>query len=339
MVHVLALPAPALPTHERWFVDSAPADWGFFLRPLPLALTVAVVVVTVVWRWVARRFDRPELPVLRGVGRLVPWVPRLLGVHLGVALLALAASGAFVTPTVDDLHSTGGSILLLLEATLGVWLITGFQQRPAAALTLALGPIMAAFTGPMALLECANIAAVAAFLVIAPAGANRHGATTLSDVQLRWALLALRAGVGVALIALAFTEKFTNPAMARETLEHYPALNVFSLVGLHVPTDVFIVIAGSIELLFGLLVLSGALPQVAVLVAMVPFNATLVLFGQTELVGHLPVYGVFLAMLAYGSNPSTAAAVRWLPRRSDVPLLTRQPVSAADRSQEAARTA
>ena len=338
MVHVLALPAPALPTHERWFVDSAPADWGFFLRPLPLALTVAVV-VTVVWRWVARRFDRPELPVLRGVGRLVPWVPRLLGVHLGVALLALAASGAFVTPTVDDLHSTSGSILLLLEATLGVWLITGFQQRPAAALTLALGPIMAAFTGPMALLECANIAAVAAFLVIAPGGANRHGATTLSDVQLRWALLALRAGVGVALIALAFTEKFTNPVMARETLEHYPALNVFSLVGLHVPTDVFIVIAGSIELLFGLLVLSGALPQVAVLVAMVPFNATLVLFGQTELVGHLPVYGVFLAMLAYGSNPSTAAAVRWLPRRSDVPLLTRQPVSAADRSQEAARTA
>jgi hypothetical protein len=321
MVPVLV---PALvPAHERWFVDSAPADWGFFLRPLPLALTLAVVVVTVVWRRVALRFDRPELPVLGGLGRLVPWVPRLLGVHLGVALLALAAAGAFVTPSVDDLHSTGGSILLLLEAALGVWLITGFQQRPAAALTLALGPIMAAFTGPMALLECANVAAVAAFLVIAPAGANRHGAAALSDVQLRWALFTLRAGVGIALVALAFTEKFTNPTMARETLEQYPALNVFSLVGLHVPTDTFIVIAGSIELLFGLLVLSGALPQVAVLVAMVPFNATLLLFGQTELVGHLPVYGVFLALLVFGSHPATAAAVRWLPRRSDLMLPAR----------------
>jgi hypothetical protein len=331
MVPVLALPALVLPAHERWFVDSAPADWGFFLRALPLALTVAVVVVTVVWRRVALRFDRPELPVLRGLGRLVPWVPRLLGVHLGVALLALAASGAFVTPAVDDLHSTGGSILLLLEAALGIWLITGFQQRPAAALTLALGPIMAAFTGPMALLECANIAAVAAFLVIAPAGADRHGATALSQTQLRWALLALRAGVGIALIALAFTEKFTNPTMARETLGQFPALNVFSLVGLHVPTDVFIVVAGSIELLFGLLVLSGALPQVAVLVAMVPFNATLILFGQTELVGHLPVYGVFLAMLAYGSNPETAAAVRWLPNRSDVVLPARRVPSVVQR--------
>jgi hypothetical protein len=323
------MPGVALPAHERWFVDSAPADWGFFLRPLPLALALAVVAVTVVWRRVALRLDRPELPVLERLGRLVPWVPRILGVHLGVALLALAASGAFITPTLDDLHSTGGTIRLLFEAALGVWLITGFQQRAAAALTLVLGPIMAAFTGPMALLECANIAAVAAFLVIAPAGANRHGATTLSGIQLRWALFALRAGVGIALVALAFTEKFTNPSMARETLEQYPALNVFGLVGLDVPTDTFIVIAGSIELLFGLLVLSGALPQVAVLVAMVPFNATLFLFGQTELVGHLPVYGVFLALLVYGSNPTTATAVRWLPRRDAVPAPARRAESFA----------
>jgi hypothetical protein len=69
-----------------------------------------------------------------------------------------------------------------------------------------------------------------------------------------------------------------------------------------------------VELLFGLLVISGAMPQLAVLVAAVPFNATLVLFGQAELVGHLPVYGVFLALLVYGSNPATAPLVRWLPR-------------------------
>lgn len=330
----VALPthaAPALPTHERWFVDSAPADWGFFLRPLPLVLTAAVLVVTLVWRRFALRLDRPELPALRGLGRLVPWVPRLLGIHLGVTLLALAASGSFVTPPVDREHlpASGATALLLFEAALGVWLVTGFQQRAAASLTLSLGPIMALFTGPMALLECANVAAVAAFLVIAPAGPDRNGATALSPTQLRAALLALRAGVGIALIALAFTEKFTNPTMARETLSDFPTLNVFSLLGIHVPTDTFIVVAGSIELLFGLLVISGALPQVAVLVAMVPFNATLLLFGQTELVGHLPVYGVFLALLVYGSNPATAAAVRWLPRPTQVARVARNAGSLA----------
>ncbi len=101
--------------------------------------------------------------------------------------------------------------------------------------------------------------------------------------------------------------------MAAATLAAHPELDVFALVGLHVPTDVFIVVAGGVEVLFGLLVLSGAAPQVAVLVAAVPFNLPLLLFGATELVGHLPVYGILLALLVYGSEPATAPLVRFLP--------------------------
>jgi hypothetical protein len=307
---------PVVPAHERWFVPSAAGgDWGFFLSWLPLVLVAAVVVVTVLWRLVALRLDRPELRVLEPVGRLVPWIPRLLGIHLGVALLALAATGSFLTPAVT-LDGAGGSARLLGEAALGVWLVTGVRLRPAASLVLALGPVLGVVSGPMALLECANLASVAGFLVVLPPGADRLGAVAHDAVRSRWALLLLGFGVGVALIALAFTEKFTNPVMAVHTLEEFPALDVFGIAGIHLAPETFVVVAGSVELLFGLLVLSGALPQVAVLVAMVPFNATLALFGQPELVGHLPVYGVFLALLAYGSNAETFALVRWLPRLS-----------------------
>ncbi len=307
---------PLVPAHERWFVPSSGGgDWSFFLSWLPLTLVGAVVAVTVVWRLVALRLDRPELGVLEPIGRLAPWVPRILGIHLGVALLALASTGSFVTPAVA-LEGPLGSALLLGEAALGVWLVTGVRLRPAAALVLALGPVLGVVSGPMALLECANLAAVAAFLVVLPPGADRFGAVAHDAARTRQALLLLRVGVGVALIALAFTEKFTNPVMAVHTLEEFPALDVFGMAGIHLAPETFVVVAGSIELLFGLLVLSGALPQVAVLVAMVPFNATLALFGQAELVGHLPVYGVFLALLAYGSNTETFALVRWLPRIS-----------------------
>jgi hypothetical protein len=310
------LPVP--PAHERWFVPSAPGgDWGFFFSWLPLTLVAAVVAVTVLWRLVALRIDGPELRFLAPLGRLVPWVPRLLGIHLGVALLALAATGAFLTPAVE-LASGAGTALLLGEAALGIWLVTGVRLRPAATLVLALGPVLGLVSGPMALLECANLAAVAAFLVVLPPGADRHGAVAPDADRTRLALLLLRVGVGVALIALAFTEKFTNPAMAVHTIEEFPALDVFGLVGIHLAPETFVAVAGAVELLFGLLVISGALPQVAVLVAAVPFNATLVLFGQAELVGHLPVYGVFLALLVYGSDPTTSALVRWLPGVGDV---------------------
>ena len=311
----VALLLPVLPSHERWFVESqAAGDWSFFLAPLPLALTAAVVAVTVVWRLVALRVDRPELPFLQRLGGLVPWVPRLLGIHLGVALLALAATGVFITPSIDHFEGAGKA-LLLVEAALGIWLVTGWQLRAASALVLALAPALAVVGGWTALGECANLAAVAAFLVVVPPGPDAHGAAHPSRAHLRWALLWLRLGVGVALIVLAFSEKLTNPAMAIDTLERFPALDVFSLVGIHVSPETFVAIAGATELLFGLLVISGAFPQVAVLVAMVPFNATLLLFGQTEMVGHLPVYGVFLALLVYGSSPETAASVRWLPGR------------------------
>jgi hypothetical protein len=303
-----------VPAHETWFETSSTGpDWGFYLSALPLALTAVMLVVTLAWRLVALRIEGPELGLLKPLGRLVPWIPRLLGIHLGVAMLALAATGAFLVPSVE-VHGGGGSALLLVEGALGVWLISGYRVRPAAALVLALGPFLTAASHPSALLECANLAAVAAFLVLVPPGADRHGATVADPVALRRGLLGMRVGVGIALIALAFTEKFTNPGLSRATLDDYPQLNVFSLVGLDVPADTFIVIAASVELLFGLLVISGAMPQLAVLVAAVPFNATLTLFGQTELVGHLPVYGVFLALLVYGSNPETAPLVRWLPR-------------------------
>ena len=125
--------------------------------------------------------------------------------------------------------------------------------------------------------------------------------------------MAVRLGAGGALITPAFAERLANPALARETLRRYPNLDVFALAGIHIPPDTFVAVAGATELLFGLLVISGALPQVAVLVAGIPFNATLLLFGGTELLGHLPVYGVFLALLVYGSQAQTAPLVRWLP--------------------------
>src|SRR3712207_3673975 len=79
-----AAPAQA---HERWFVEDADGgDWGYFFSALPLTLTALVVAAAVVWRLVALRLPTPELRALSPLGRIAPWVPRLVAIHLGVTL-------------------------------------------------------------------------------------------------------------------------------------------------------------------------------------------------------------------------------------------------------------
>ncbi|HEX3212524.1 MAG TPA: hypothetical protein VH016_08135, partial [Actinomycetota bacterium] len=93
---------PSLPlAHEKWFVDDPEAfdaDWGFALEAPSLALIVGVVVVALVWHVVGGRMPRPELPFLEPLGQLAPWIPRLLGIHLGVSLLSLAVQDAYLAP-------------------------------------------------------------------------------------------------------------------------------------------------------------------------------------------------------------------------------------------------
>ena len=241
-VAAVADPAAA---HEAWFVehpDRYPLDPSALLSPLTVAGVVAALVVAALWRAASARLPRPELVVLRPLERLVPWVPRLLGVHLGVSLLALALSGAVLDPSVQ-----------------------------------------------------------------APGGLA--GAAVLAPQVVAGALLVL--GAAVSLVSLAVVEKLANPAMGAAMLEQQPVLNLLSPVG--VSAEQFVVLAGCVELLFGLLVLSGAAPQVVGLVAAVPFTASLALFGTPELIGHLPVYGVLLSLVVLGSSPATAASLRRLP--------------------------
>ena len=116
-------------------------------------------------------------------------------------------------------------------------------------------------------------------------------------------MLALRVAAGSALIVVAFAEKLANPALALDFLAKHPHFNVAQEVGLHMSDLEFVRLAGVVEVLFGLLVISGALPQLCVLIAGVPFNATLYFVGTIELLGHLPIYAAMLVLLVYGSDP------------------------------------
>jgi len=82
------------------------------------------------------------------------------------------------------------------------------------------------------------------------------------------------------------------------------------LRGLGVSDAAFSDLAGAVELALGLVLISGIGTRLAVLVAVIPFNLTLLVFGWEELVGHLPIYGIFLVLLIEGSGRARSA-LRW----------------------------
>ncbi len=302
--------------HQAWFTDARPPfDLGFLVEPLTLLSIAVAIGIAAGWRFVGRRLTRPELPFLARLGSLSPWVPRLLGVHAGVSLIAQAYAGTFLAPSLDLPNTTAGTMLAILEGVVGVWLVSGWKIRPAALLLVAAGPLGMLLYNVVPILERIDLLAIAVFLSLIPPSAEDDGAVDLSPGELRRPLFALRLMAGSSLVILSLTEKLIRPDLALALIDRFPFLNLARLVGIDLPDIEFVRFAGAVELLFGLLIISGAMPQVVVLVAGIPFNATLFFFGASELVGHLPVYGVMLALLVYGSSDRYAGEVAWLPIR------------------------
>jgi uncharacterized membrane protein YphA (DoxX/SURF4 family) len=105
-------------------------------------------------------------------------------------------------------------------------------------------------------------------------------------------LLRLAMGFGIAYGAL--TEKLLDPPLAQALLDQSPFLNVLRPLGVSDP--VFIWLAGTTELVIGIVVLSGQITRPVMAVGFALFTVTLLVFGLPELIGHLPYYGIMLTL-------------------------------------------
>ena len=301
--------------HETWFESSRPlADWAFAGETTTLLLLLAAVVLTVLVRVLARAVPGVDVPFL---ARLVPWMPFAVRMHLAVSLVGLLSLGVYLSPAMDLQADVAGIALGATMAVVAILMATGWHTREAAWLLIAAGPLGMLEFGASPVLQRIDLLGLAVFVLLAGPGrwsadVERGAAAETSREQAARAVWALRVGAGVALVVVAFAEKLANPDLALAFLAEHPQFNVAQQVGIGISDLEFVRLAGAIEVLFGLLLISGALPQAIVLIAGVPFNATLWFFGTTELVGHLPVYGAMLVLLVLGSDP----ALR--PRVSDL---------------------
>ena len=297
--------APPL-AHELWFVDDVPArDWSFATEPATVALLAGAVAVVVGVRLLARVWPGVTLAF---PARLVPWIPFAVRMHLAVSLVGLLSAGYYLAPTMELGRTVGGILLGLVMAAAAILLVTGWRTRLGAGVLVAAGPLGMLVYGVGPVVQRLDVLGLALFLLFT--GGGRWSADEelgrwrgVSEERLGQAIWALRMAAGLALIVVAFAEKLANPELAlRFTDSQGVDFNVAQALGLPVDDVEFVRVAGTIEVLFGLLLLSGALPQLVVVVAGIPFNATLYFFGTIELLGHLPIYAAMLVLLVYGSS-------------------------------------
>ncbi|HEX2411252.1 MAG TPA: hypothetical protein VHJ39_08800 [Solirubrobacteraceae bacterium] len=278
---------------------------------LTLALLAGAVVLTVLVRLLARIWPGVDVPAL---ARLVPYMPFAIRIHLAVSMVGLLSLGYYLSPAMDLEADVAGILLGANMAVVAITMATGWKARWGAALLVAAGPIGMLEFGVWPVLQRIDLLGLAIYVLIA--GPGRWAADHESGAAAEPALLdharaiwALKVAAGLALIIVAFAEKLATPDLAVQFLADHPELNVVQQLGIDMSDLEFARFAGAVEVLFGLLLISGALPQAIILIAGIPFNATLWFFGTNELMGHLPIYGAMLAVLVYGSDARLRPAV------------------------------
>jgi hypothetical protein len=303
--------------HERWFTDESrfPVQWGTWSSSnslVPIAVAVGITLIaTAIYRAQGRRSVVPG-PVSLGMPwdnyvRLLTWVPLVIGVHMGVTLLVSGVSRQLFVPNLELPVNLLGGVLGMVEIAIALSFIYGALARPAAAALGLLWLIGMLVFGPLRLIEHTEIPGIAFFLFATGRGPlafdmalYRLNKPVSSLIPFAVPVLRIALGVGLTLVAL--TEKIWNIPMGLAFLADHN-FNFFPYIGMPGIDDTkFLLIAGTVELLVGLMLIAGTYVRLIIIVTLIPFNLTLPFLGWRELVGHLPTYGILALLLLWGDE-------------------------------------
>ena len=286
--------------HVKWFTDPAPhpTDWSLLLS-LPVIAAFAVALGAAAFAFVIQR-RIPEPRVMQLFDRFARIVPTVLGVHVGVALIASALLGILFSPNLRPHDDALGHAILVVETMCGVMLLLGLATRAGAVLLALLGIIAMVPFSFESILENVQILGIALFLFIVGRGPYSLDRLRRVKPPIRheeaptWALTLLRVCLGFAIAFTALTEKLLDPGLAKALLDQKPFLNIARPFGIEDPQFAFI--AGLTELAIGAVIMSGQLTRPVMAVGAVLFTMTVAIFGWSELLGHLPFYGIMFVL-------------------------------------------
>ena len=316
----LSTPASA---HVKWFVEQG-IDAGavqFSLSEPAVQIGMLILLLAVFVAIGINRVMVAPPQALINFGR--QWKDKiiyLVQLLVGGSLLATAYNGAIIAPHLEE----GSQLMLVLrgiEATAAVLLIANLWVPVAAALLLVLLLGCSQLFGPVTPMEYCNLLGIAIFLALMKSP-EKYG---LAQYRV-WALPLLRVCTGIALIALAFTEKLLNPEMAMRFLAEHN-MNFMQLIGIEAYSDyLFVLSAGIAEILFGLVLILGVVTRtniIALACFMIASNTYFFMIGSNyngvlELLGHMPIFAAAILFIIYGAGDKLTFSFQLRPYRERI---------------------
>lgn len=275
--------------HVKWFVDSHEVksqrlDNSYLL--IALAIVVFGLLAAVI---VQRFFARYDKSISKTLGKYSMYVPDIVRLATGLSL-AIFSLNHYVLAQNSGVDASGW---VLLQLIVGLGWILGVAVRPLAVSAILLYvPVIV--SQPIAVFEHLEVLAAAVYL-FAYGGGRVTLQALIGKTDKSIAAIAnsfsniYRILIGVSLFTLAFSEKLFAAPLAQEFLEHH---HWNFLSGIGVSDLLFITIIGSLELLFGLLIILNIVPRLVVLAILGAMAATAIVLGINEVYGHLFAVGL-----------------------------------------------
>lgn len=303
---VLILPGFAF-AHTRWFAHGSLAPLTT-TEPTALYLTVWALIaafIVAVGVWLEHKqvfqfnFLRPK------ASHAFERAASTFSMVVGSFLMIAATHDYLFSPNLS--HQDGiPPVLIIFQFVLGLSFLLGIFARVSALLLRGLWLLCVFAVGLVPMLEDIWVLGSAAFIFI-------MGNDYFSIVKVRilahlakpyhsYALPLLRLGTGATLLVLGFTEKILAPEFGANFLQQYD-WNFMQHLGFTGYSDyLFVLSAGSVEALFGLIFILGIVTRLNALVVAVFFSIPLFLLGPIELAGHVPHFAAVVLLLLFGAG-------------------------------------
>lgn len=302
--------------HVNWFVDGQAEP----LANIPFTDPVFLVWICIAFGMVLTSVWLDGiLPTLRVADtKLRHDFMEILRVFTGMSFLLTAYEGSLVAP-----HKVAfgpfGLGLLFMQAIIGLMLIANRWIKVAALLMLVLQVGVALKFGILPALEYAIIVGIAFFLLF-----NSIEDESRRDWLKPYSVDALRIWTGISLLVLAIGEKLAPSALGQVFVAQYQ-WNFMEALGFGFFDDrVFVLSAGMVEAVLGIVLILGTTVRLAVLalsVMMAISNIVFIVQGNNEaalveFIGHMPIIGaaLVLLLLGYGQRLKITDAIPSLQR-------------------------